>query len=227
MEKDVELYNAWKKSNAPADLEKLLKQLDPLIQAQVNQRSGTLARPLLQAQAKALAVKAIKTYNPSFGAKISTHVTNQLQKLSRVNYAHQNALRIPEHSMVQYDSYNIALEDWKTENGRDPTSEELADHLKWSPKKVEQFRQNFGRKEHLESTESATGTFVPYTHDPRIDYAYHSMSARQQKIFEHTTGYQSAPRVSNAQIMKKLNITQGVLSYEKNKIKKLLKESQE
>ncbi len=227
MEKDLQLYEAWKKSQSPVDLEKLLQQLDPLIQAQVNQRSGTLARPLLQAQAKALAVKAIKSYKPTFGAKISTHVTNQLQKLSRVNYAHQNALRIPEHSMVQYNTFNIALEDFKTEFGRDPSSEELADTLKWSPKKVEQFRVNFGRKEHLESTESAQGTYVPYAHDPRIDYAYHSMSQRQQAIFEHTTGYQNASKLSNSNIMKKLSITQGVLSYEKNKIKKLLKESQE
>lgn len=227
LDKDAELYEVWRKSRSPMDLERLMKQLDPLIQAEVNRRSGTLARPLLEGQAKALAVKAIQSYASDRGAKLSTHVTNQLQKLSRVNYAHQNALRIPEHSMVQYRSFNIALEDFRTENGRDPSSAELADHLKWSPKKVEQFRKQFGRSELIESKETPTEMFTPYSHDPRIDYAYHSMSPRQQVIFEHTTGYQAAPRLNNTQLMKKLGITQGVLSYEKNKIKNLLKQSQE
>ena len=222
MEKDVELYNTWRKTQSPLDLEKLIKQLDPLIQAEVNRRAGTLARSVLETQAKTLAVKAIKSYKPEFNVKISTHVTNQLQKLSRVNYAHINAARIPEHSMLQYQTFNIAQEDFRTEHGRDPSSEELADSLKWSPKKVEQFRQQFGRAELLETRDSPTDMFVPHTHDPRIDYAYYSMSPRQQKIFEHTTGYQGAKQLNNAQLMKKLNITQGVLSYEKNKIKTLI-----
>jgi DNA-directed RNA polymerase specialized sigma subunit len=226
MEKDVELYNQWKKSQNPQHLDLLIKQLDPLIQSQVNQRSGTLARPLLEAQAKVLTVRAIQSYSPDRGAKLSTHVTNQLQKLSRVNYAHQNALRIPEHSMVAYRSYNIALEDFKTDNGREPTSQELADHMKWSPKKVEQFRTQFGRAELTESKDTPMDMFVPYTHDPRIDYAYQSMSPRQQKIFEHMTGYQNAPKLSNTQLMTKLGITQGVLSYEKSKIKTLLERAQ-
>jgi hypothetical protein len=50
------------------------------------------------------------------------------------------------------------------------------------------------------------------------------MSPRQQKIFEYSTGYNGAARMTNSQIMKKLSITQGVLSYEKNKIKNMLKE---
>lgn len=224
MEKDVELFREWKATQSPLAMEKLLKQLDPLIQAEVNRRAGTLARPLLESQAKNLAVKAIRSYSPDRGAKLSTHVTNQLQKLSRVNYAHQNAARIPEHSMLQYHTFNVATEDFKTEFGRDPSSEELSDALKWSPKKVEQFRQQFGRQELLESKDSPTDMFVPYAHDMKVDYAYYSMSPRQQQIFEHTTGYRGAKILNNTQLMKQLNITQGVLSYEKNKIKSLLEQ---
>lgn len=222
MEKDVILYKQWKSTQSPMDLQVLLKQLDPLIQSEVNKRAGTLARPLLESQAKNLAVKAIRSYTPDRGAKLSTHIINQLQKLSRVNYAHQNAARVPEHSMLQYHTYNIAIEDFKTDNGRDPSTEELADQLKWSPKKIEQFRQHFGRDELLESKEAPGEMFVPYNHDLSIDYAYHSMSPRQQNIFEHTTGYRNAPTLSNTALMKKLDITQGILSYEKNKIKALL-----
>lgn len=222
MEKDVELYNKWRQSQSPMDLDKLLKQLDPLVQSEVNKRAGTLARPLLETQAKTLAVKAIKSFSPARGVKLSTHVINQLQKLSRVNYAHQNAARIPEHSMLLYQTYNVALEDFRADTGREPSTEELADTLRWSPKKVEQFRTQFGRQELLESKETPTDMFVPYTHDLRVDYAYYSMSPRQQKIFEHITGFGGAKEMNNNQIMKQLGITQGVLSYEKNKINAIL-----
>lgn len=223
-DKDLELWHQWKKSKSPNDLEKLVKQLNPLIQAEVNRRAGTLARPMLETQAKILTVKAIKSFDPNRGVKLSTHVTNQLQKLSRVNYAHQNAARIPEHSMLQFHSFNIAKEDFRADHGREPSNEELADQLKWSPRKVEQFQTQFGRAELLESIDSPSDMFVPHQHDPRLSYVYYGMSPRQQKIFEYSTGYNGAEQLSNSQIMKKLGITQGVLSYEKSKIKKMLQD---
>lgn len=222
--KDVEYWEKWNRTKSTMDLEKLIKQLNPLIQSEVNKRAGTLARPLLETQAKVLAVKAIRNFDPNRGVKLSTHVTNQLQKLSRVNYAHQNAARIPEHSMLQFHSYNLAQEDFRTDEGRDPTNAEMAETMKWSVKKVEQFQTQFGKPELLESIDSPADLFVPYKHDPRLDYAFHSMSPRQQKIFELSTGYNGAAQLSNTKIMAKLSITQGVLSYEKNKIKNMLKE---
>lgn len=223
-DKDLELWKQWNKTKSIFDLEKLIKHLDPLIQAEVNRRAGTLAREALVGQATALAVKAIKSYNPAKNVKLSTHVANQIQKLSRMNYAHQNAARIPEHTMLQFQSVQIAKEDFKANNGRDPSQVELADQLNWSDKKVRQFEEQFGRAELVESVDTPGGMFVMAEHDPSIDYAYYSMSPRQQKIFEMSTGYRGAKRLSNRQIMTKLGITQGVLSYEKNKIKDLLKE---
>jgi DNA-directed RNA polymerase specialized sigma subunit len=226
MEKDVELYKTWSQTRAPLDLEKLVKQLDPLIQSEVNKRAGSLSRNVLELQAKSLAVKAIKSYQPTLGIKLSTHVVNQIQKLSRMNYAHKDAARIPEHSMTLHTTFTAAQEDFMAENGREPSTEELADALRWSPKKVEQLRTQFGRSELVESKDSPSELFVPYEHDASIGYAYYSMSPRQQQIFEHTTGYQGNPILNNTKIMKKLSITQGVLSYEKNKINALLRESQ-
>lgn len=219
MATDDELYQRWKRTGMPNDLEALVKNLEPLIQAEVNRRAGTLSRDLLVIQAKKLAVEAIKGFNPAVGVKISTHVTNQLQKLSRVNYAHQNAARIPEHSMLQFHSVNIATEDFKADHGREPSTEELADTMGWSMKKLEQFRNQFGRSELLESIDTPGELFVSETHDPRINYVYTTLTPRQQQIFDLTTGYHGVKRKNNAEIMKMLGITQGVLSYEKTKIK--------
>lgn len=225
MATDDELYKTWKRTGAPQDLEALVKNLEPLIQAEVNRRAGTLSRDLLVIQAKKLAVEAIKGFDPRIGVKISTHVTNQLQKLSRVNYAHQNAARIPEHSMLQFHSVNIATEDFKADHGREPSTEELAETLRWSPKKLEQFRTQFGRSELLESIDTTGDLFVSETHDPRINYVYSTLTPRQQQIMDRTTGMHGVKRQNNAEIMKALNITQGVLSYEKTKIKEALQKA--
>lgn len=222
MEKDIELYKEWATTRSPMALEKLLKQLDPLIQSEVNKRAGTLSRNLLESQAKVLTVKAIKGYNPHAGVKISTHVINQLQKLSRLNYAHQRAARVPEYTQLKFQTYNAANEDFKEAHGREPSSEELADTLNWSPKELNRYRDQMVRPELLESIDTPSDMFAPHQQDMHVDYAYYSMSPRQQKIFEHTVGYQNAPKLNNRQIMQKLNITQGVLSYEKNKIKAML-----
>lgn len=222
MKSDEDLYSAWKRTGMPSDLEALVRNLNPLVQAEVNRRSGTLARDLLVIQAKKLTVDAIKSFNPNAGVKISTHVTNQLQKLSRVNYAHQNAARIPENQMLQFHTVNIATEDFRADNGRDPSTEELADSLKWSPRKLEDFRKQFERGELLESIDTPAALFVSEEHDPRINYVYSSLTPRQQQIFELTTGFHGVKRIPNPQIQSKLGITIGVLSYEKTKIKEAL-----
>ncbi len=216
---DTILYEKWARSHSPADLEAVVKGLDGLIQSEVNRRAGTISRELLTIQAKKLAVDAVRTYNPNMGVRLSTHVTNQLQKLSRVNYAHQNAARIPEHSMLQFHTVNIATEDFKADQGREPTTHELADALRWSPKKVEQFRTQFGRSELVESIDTPGSLFVAAEHDPRVEYVYSTLTPRQQLLFEYLTGFHGKEKLSNTKVMAKLGITQGVLSYEKTKLR--------
>ena len=93
----------------------------------------------------------------------------------------------------------------------------------WSNRKLETFRAQVERGELLESDDKTpVGMFVAHAYDPMLDYAYMSMSPRQQKIFEYTTGYKGSEKLKNPAIMKRLGITQGVLSYEKSNIKTLL-----
>ncbi len=215
---DLELWKQWHSTRSPMDLQGLIRQLNPLIQAEVNRRAGSLSRDTLESQAKKLAVRAIEKFDPNRGVKLSTHVTGQLAKLSRMNYAHQKAARIPDHAAMQYPTVMMAREEFATDYGRDPSNEELADQLKWSLKKVEQFNARL-RPELLESSDTPSDLFVPHFHDPSISYAYYTMSPRQQRIFDMSVG---ESKVSNTAIMKKLDITQGALSYEKKKIRDLL-----
>lgn len=216
-QKDVALWREWKRNPTPTNLRQLLDQLNPVIQRAVNQWTGSLARPALELEAKALAKEAIETYRPTGGASLATHVTNRLKKLSRLSYQHQNLARIPEYEQLKFNTFATAQAQLQDDLGRAPTSAELADQLGWSEPAVAKFQQNL-RQEFVESGET------PPIFDERsgdsgvIDYVYYDLAPVQQKIFEYSTGYRGAPTLSNSEIMRKLNLTQGQLSYQKRLI---------
>lgn len=223
--KDRDLWDRWNRTRSSQDLQAVLDQLKPVIGREVNRWAGGLARPTLETKAKVLAVKAIKSYNPARGTALSTHVTNQLQKLSRVVYTHTQAARLPEHKAIAMTSFNAAHEMLNSELGRTPTALELSEHLGWSKTRTSQFQKAFERKELLTSGEYRPSSFAvnDYQQDPMVDFVYHDMSPANQRLFEHITGYGGAKVMSNKDLMKKFKLTQGQLSYRKRKLINLVK----
>lgn len=216
---DLRLWRTWTRSHSSADMQAILDQLQPLIHLQVNKWSGVLSRPLLETQAKILVVQAVKDFNPNRGASLGTHVTNRLQKLSRTVYSHAQAARLPEHKAVGMSSFQIAQDEARSDLGREPTLIELSDHLGWSSKRTGEFQRAFNRRELLTSGEFTPSTFPTADDtDPVVGYVYYDLAPKQQRIFEHTTGYGGKPILSNPQMMKKFGLTQGQLSYQKRKI---------
>jgi len=212
-EEDLEAWNQWKRQPTENNLQTLLQRLNPLIQMEVNRWSGTLARPTLETEAKRLAVEGIKSYSTTGGAALSTHVVNQLKKLSRLSYTHQNIARLPEYQVLQFHTYNLANASLQDQLGRTPTSDELADELGWNKPQITRFQKSLRR----EFTESGPPPVYEATAEDGglVDFVYHDLSPVHKKIFEHTTGYMGAPVMSNPELMRKLKMTQGQLSYQK------------
>ena len=95
-EKDTELWKTWKADPSKDNLHSLFRQVNPILQKEVNRWSGgSVATPVLQVNAKKLALQAFGSYNPEKSA-LSTHVTNQLKGLSRDPYTYINPARMPE-----------------------------------------------------------------------------------------------------------------------------------
>lgn len=138
--KDMALYNKWRETGSKRDLSALVDHLSPLIYTEVSRASGTLPPAALSAEAKVWAIKGVKSFDPNKGFALSTHVTNYLQRVRRLNYKFQNAARLPENMQLQFHEYNKALAQISDELNRDPTDEELAHKLGWSKGQVVKFK---------------------------------------------------------------------------------------
>lgn len=219
---DLEAWKTWKAKPTDAHASALLNQVSPLIHKEVNKWAGSLARPLLETEGKRLAMQAFHSYDPNKGAALGTHVVNQLQRMSRLSYSNQNVARLPENKMLLFHGYHLAHSELSDAHGRAPTTDELADHLGWPIAKVEEYRKSIGRKELLESGGLfETGDAGLYDGDKQehlVDFIHHDLSPQQKAIFEHLTGYGGAEQLSNQEIQKKLNMTQGQYSYAKAKL---------
>lgn len=224
-QQDLELWKTWRKSGNPNDLKKLLDRLQPLIYREMGKWQSTVPPAALESKGRLLAVEALQSYNPNMGAAIGTHVTARLRKLSRFVYPHQNVVRLPENKQLMYNTFTVAQGNLYDNLGREPTSTELADELKWTPKKVNDFQRSFGRRELVES-EGVGGDDATTPENALTDFFYHGLTSEDKLLFEDITGYGGKTPKNNEQLRRKYNLTQGQLSYKKRKFIELIQSIQ-
>lgn len=228
--KDQELWSAWNKTPTPANMNALLNHTAP-IRHHVLSAWGTTVSPVtMNSEAVKHSVAAFKSYDPKRGTKLSTHLTNQLQKVSRVVYEESSFLHIPENRTLKRATYNQADTDLKERLGREPSAEELSDELGWPSREVERFKKETHQL--LVASEPipiGMEGFNPNSDaaDPnhKLHYALADMNPVDQQIFRHSTGYNGAPVLSGKEITKAMNINQSQLSYRKRVITDRLNES--
>ena len=224
-EQDLELWEAWKRTGSSKDLDKLMRNLQPLLYREINKWQSSVPSSALESKGRVLMLDALKTYNPNKGAAIATHVTSRLRKLSRSVYPYQGIARLPENKQLQFNTFNIAKTRLEEEHGREPTREELADELAWTPKKVWDFEKTFGRRELVES-EGAFMEFDDTSSSVLTDFFYRDLPPSEKVLFEDITGYGGKEVLPNTTLQRKHGLTQGQLSYKKRRFIDKIKEVQ-
>lgn len=201
--------------------------MEPVLYSATKINQGTLSPQVIQAEAKLQALKAFKTYDPGKDVKLSTHVHNYLQKVNRLNYKYQEIFEVPEQRRIKYQTFQKAKQDLEDSLRREPTAEELADHLHWSRAEVGRFLAE-ARVEFSDAQPHSSDLAVHDTADATLmAYIYNDMAPKQKLLFEHTTGYNGKPVLSNPELMKKLRMTQGQLSYAKKQMTQDIKKIQQ
>jgi len=215
-QQDLDLWKEWKRTNSHATLQQLLNNLAPLLNREISKWDSTVPRAALESKARLLTVEALKTYDPNMGAAVGTHVASRIRKLSRSVYPYQNVARLPENQQLLYNTFQVAQNKLVDTLGRDPTHEELADELAWTPKKVTDFQKAFGRRELVESEGASIYGDEDET-DSVVDFYYHGLNPIDQRLFEDITGYGTGVAMSNSALRRKHHLSQGQLSYRKRK----------
>jgi DNA-directed RNA polymerase specialized sigma subunit len=129
-QKELDLWSTWKNNGQkPEHLEPLLKLYDPVM----NLKSRQNKAPNIPASAFKIAlqeqlIKALKSYDPAKAA-LNTHVENHLRKVSRYNIRMQNFAYIPEDAVSKISPILKAQDTLEEELGREPTHQEIADHI--------------------------------------------------------------------------------------------------
>jgi len=221
-DKDLELWEKWRRSQSQVDLSNLLEQVKPLIKTVAQQYAGNISPAILEAEAKIQAVNAFKSFDPSRGVKLSTHLMNQLKKTSRFAYKHQEIYSVPESRRIKYHTFESVKSHLRDKYDRDPSIEELADSLKWSNSEVKRYQREDIRE--LSDSQPLSSDIGFYKKDDTamLAYMYNDLNPQEKLLLEYTTGY-GGRQLSNTEIKRRLNMTQGQLSYAKKNLTNKLK----
>lgn len=207
-----EAYDKWVVDQTPENMSGVLDALMPTINSEIMRYEGPKAH--LRSRAKALAVNAVKTYNPMSGAKLQSWVTTNLKQLSRYGQGLRD-VKAPELAIrraAEIDRVSKMLED---DLGRAPTDLELADEIGISPKKIQRIRHQVAASVNtgsfdVENTEEASNQPGVYTPSPlpfASEAVYMSLSPDDQLLYDLRTGSHGRRMAQTSQIAKRLGIS--------------------
>lgn len=218
-------YQTWRTDPSQPNTARLLKAMDPTISRAARANAGTV-NPLLYGRARAMALQAVKSYDPGRGAKLQSHIFNAMQGLKRYSGQVAAGARVPERVVLDRNAMKAAANDLADELGREPTDDELAERTGFSHKRIRHVRRFASpMAEGVFSTMGEDGE--PF--DPGVmrsnqrvvlQAVYDDLPALDKKVFEWSLGFNGNPVLQNQMIASKLGRSPGWVSQRKLLIQK-------
>jgi DNA-directed RNA polymerase specialized sigma subunit len=226
-------YEAWKKQPTPENMGTLLDRANPVLDSALRSYGG--GNQALRPKARRIAIDAFKTYDPKKGAKLSSHLMNQLQPLTRHAREYGHLVKIPERISLDLYRLSQAEKEHSDTYNRPPSDRELADKTGMSMRRISKVR-GYQRSETAESTltesdEGDRAIMYPGVSklDPQsvwLEYVHHDSSPIDQQILEWRTGYNGKGIISNNEIAKRLNLSASAVSQRAGRLAQRLAEGQ-
>jgi DNA-directed RNA polymerase specialized sigma subunit len=185
-----ELILQYQKEPTKENGQLLLDAYAPYIKANINKWSGIVPQSVLEAHGKHHALTAFKSFDPE-KANINTHLYNHISQLSRYIYTHQNTSQIPEHQLQQLGRLNQAKAYLNDQLGREPTLEDLSDHMHLPKVHIERMMTN-NRADLINDSDTefqTNSTNVDNKLGDRIFAIRNQMDKKEQKQFDSLTGF--------------------------------------
>ena len=217
-------YEAWRADPTPENMSNILRITKPLLIGEINRYPGD--NRILRGKAKKLAVDAVRSYDPLSGARLTSWIVTQLQPLSRYGRKSTQLLNTSELAYRQFAELDKYRKEFRDEEGREPTDQEIADLSGISTKRIEVVRKmnplvmSTGSMESSSVGEESADFSMPAVQDLESDPALHtaleaiydSSDERDKAIMDLKMGRNNKPAVSNQEIAKRLGVSPGLVS---------------
>jgi DNA-directed RNA polymerase specialized sigma subunit len=198
---EMNLYKDWQKNQSTPAFQKLYTSMRPLLYKAAEKASYGSNIPMSAHQVWAAQnfYDALRTYKPSAGTALQTHIFNAVhQKAKRLNYLYQNLGHIPEPRAMQIGLYQNIFENLKEDLGREPSSAEVADKIGWGLKDVNKIQIEIKKDLALDITTEDKGIFESSIDEEILDYVYYELSPEEQLVYDYVFGRNGKARMVKA-----------------------------
>lgn len=205
-----QLILSWQKKKNKKEFSKIMDSLSPIINYEVNRwtKGGTVPRSAIELQARSLVANSLHTYDPK-KASVSTFVVNQMKPISRTVYSTQNLGKIPEARIAMIGSFKVAKNQLHNELGRDPSTVEIAEHMKLPIKTISLLeRELLSERSSTSLTDSLYSGKGDFHASELLENLYYSSGEPERVVLEHLTGLHGKKKLpSMSSIAKKTGLT--------------------
>jgi len=202
---------------------KLIDDHRRLINYEVHNYAKFVPKAVVLAKAHELAYDAAKSFDDKAGVKFSTHLTNQLKKLSRLSTQYGAVVRIPENRQFRGHRVTQVQQSLKAELNRDPSLEEVAEASGLPIQQISALLNQKKKEVNLNNL-SHQPIFIDDSNDDWVHLVYHDLSYIDKLIFEHKTGFGSKKVLNNEEIAKLVKLSPATVA---NRVKIITERIQE
>lgn len=227
-QRDYELWKKWNDGGRkPEDLRPLMTNFRNFIRKRANFWASRVDLPpaTVHAEFNKQFLKACETYNPEKGASLGTHSGYYLKKAQRWINACQDPTRTQETRYYQMGNYQNVKATLDDQLGREPTTEEVASQLGWSPAEVERIEKESRGAYYAGVSEGYDPTTVAPSRESEIlRFIVPELTREEKLVREYTIGEGGKPKLTPGEIARKLNMNPSRVSrIRKSIIKKMEK----
>jgi DNA-directed RNA polymerase specialized sigma subunit len=212
--KELVMWQTWKDSNFhPTHLDPLLDSYKRLINTNVNKFKNKVEVPTaaLDFRAKSIVVDALKKWDPSKGASLSTYLTTNLKRLGRFVQEVQNFARLPDNLVRHVGTYNAVKSDLTDRLGHEPDDTMLHEECnKLDPRMTMGHIKRLNKELRKGLLHTGFETKDIFNHDdmtPRhkevIGLIHHQLNPEEKIVHEYWFGLNGKPSLATSQIAKK------------------------
>lgn len=213
-DQDFDLWKTWSVDRNPEKLEPLLDKFEPVIQSHLRRYSGhvNIPTPSIHADLENRALQAFRTFDPTRGVQLATHVNWNLRGVHGFITQHQNLARIPENQIGKIRELTVAVHKLQDELGKVPDNAALASKLHWSPTQVKKLRTSLRKDLTTTGFQVPVGTVMPSRWEAVKALLPSELSPKEKYVFEHTTGAGGAKVMQAQEMAQKLRMSNAAIS---------------